>query len=65
VKNFQHIHVWAISTTQNAITANLIVSKELSNIEIVALKNKVKHQLEHLNIHHATIETDFECKEKC
>jgi cobalt-zinc-cadmium efflux system protein len=65
VKNFQHIHVWAISTTQNAITANLIVSKDLSNIEIVALKNKVKHQLQHLNIHHATIETDFECTEKC
>jgi cobalt-zinc-cadmium efflux system protein len=65
VKDLQHIHVWAISTTQNAITANLIVSKELSNEEVIILKNKVKHELLHLNIHHITIETNFEDVEKC
>lgn len=65
VKDFQHIHVWAISTTQNAMTANLIVSKELSNEEVIILKNKIKHELLHHNIHHATIETDFEDVAKC
>ncbi len=60
VKDFHHLHVWAISTTQNAMTGHLVVSNELSNEQVSKLKHAVKHELEHLNIKHATLETETE-----
>jgi cobalt-zinc-cadmium efflux system protein len=64
VKDFHHIHIWAISTTQNALTGHLVVSETLTNIEIAKIKDELKHQLEHLNIQHITLETEFD-NEKC
>ncbi len=64
VKGFHHLHIWAISTTQNAMTGHLIVANNSSNEETIKLKDKVKHTLEHLNIQHATIETEIETCEK-
>ena len=65
VKDFHHLHIWAISTTQNAMTGHLIVSNELSNTQISKLKHTIKHELEHLNIHHSTLETETEiCAEE-
>jgi cobalt-zinc-cadmium efflux system protein len=65
VKDFHHLHVWAMSTTQNAMTGHVVVSNELSNVQVSQLKHKIKHQLEHLNIQHATLETETEtCSEK-
>ena len=58
VVDFHHLHVWAISTTQNALTAHLVVSEQLSNAEVAKLKQHIKHELEHLNIQHATLETE-------
>ncbi len=60
VKDLKHIHIWAISTTQNAMTGHLVVLDTLSNIEVAALKHNIKHQLEHMNIQHATLETDID-----
>ena len=60
-----HIHIWAMSTTKNAMTAHLILENNLDEKQIVNIKHKLKHQLEHLNIHHITLETESEdCKEK-
>ena len=60
VKDFHHLHVWAISTTQNAMTGHVVVSTELSNEQVSQLKHTIKHELEHLNIQHATLETETE-----
>jgi cobalt-zinc-cadmium efflux system protein len=60
VKDLHHIHIWAISTTQNALTGHLVIDNSLTNEEIYKLKETIKHELEHLNIHHTTIETEFE-----
>lgn len=57
-----HIHIWAISTTKNALTAHVVVNAESSLAEIEKLKNKLKHDLEHLNIHHVTLEVEPEKK---
>lgn len=60
VAQFTHIHVWAISTTKNALTAELFV-KDLSHInDIEQLKNTVKHELAHHNIQHSTIEVSLD-----
>ncbi len=70
VKGFHHLHIWAISTTQTALTAHLVVENNMNMQQIEKVKNKIKHELEHFNIHHCTIETEIEtcndelCKEK-
>lgn len=58
VAGVHHIHVWAMSTTETALTAHLHLIPDLSAAQIAALKHEVRHQLEHLGIQHATLETD-------
>ena len=67
VNAIEHIHVWAMSTTKNAMTAHLIIDENLNEKEIADIKHKVKHELEHLNIQHATLETESKISdhEKC
>jgi cobalt-zinc-cadmium efflux system protein len=60
VKDIHHIHIWAISTTQNAMTAHLVVGESLTNLEVAKIKDNLKHRLEHLNIQHTTLETELE-----
>jgi cobalt-zinc-cadmium efflux system protein len=65
VKDFHHLHIWAISTTQNAMTGHLVVSNDFTATEVSQLKRTIKHKLEHLNIQHATLETETEiCADK-
>jgi cobalt-zinc-cadmium efflux system protein len=59
VENFHHLHIWAISTTPNAMTVHLVVSETLSSLELLKIKENLRHKLEHLNIHHSTLETEF------
>ena len=60
VKDFHHIHIWALSTTENALTAHLVVSKDTDLNSLETLKHQIKHELVHLNIQHATLETEME-----
>ena len=60
VKNFHHLHIWAISTTQNALTGHLVVANDFTMAQVIKLKHRIKHELEHLNIHHSTLETETE-----
>ena len=65
VKEIHHIHVWAMSTTKNAMTAHLILDENLNQKQIAEIKHTLKHELEHLNIQHVTLETEsVNCKEK-
>ncbi len=67
VKNIHHIHIWAISTTENALTAHLVVEKNISIEAEQKIKHQLRHELEHMNIHHITLETEWEneeCAEK-
>jgi len=60
VKDFHHIHVWAISTTENALTAHLVVDRSSSMDSLEQLKHTIKHELLHQNIQHATLEIEME-----
>ena len=59
-RTVHHIHVWAISTTENALTAHVVVTD-------LAAQERIKHDLKHLlcelGISHATLE--FETPEEC
>jgi cobalt-zinc-cadmium efflux system protein len=58
VKDIHHVHIWAIGTTVNALTAHIVLDDTVTSETEVAIKHKIRHQLEHLNIHHATLETE-------
>ena len=62
IENMHHIHIWALSTTTNALTAHILVNKNFTMKEIDTLKVKIKHELEHLNIQHSTLEFEQNMK---
>ncbi|NOT74462.1 MAG: cation transporter [Cyclobacteriaceae bacterium] len=64
VVDIHHIHVWAISSTENAMTAHLVLRSDINHEDEVKLKKNLKHELEHKNIRHITLETELE-NEKC
>lgn len=57
VKRIHHIHVWAMSTTKTAMTAYLQLGEGISESGVEELKEQLRHELAHLNIHHVTLET--------
>ncbi|HEU4633954.1 MAG TPA: cation diffusion facilitator family transporter [Flavisolibacter sp.] len=56
VKKVEHVHVWPLSTTENALTAQVTLDPGLSFEEKLAVIQKIKHELLHHSIHHSTIE---------
>src|SRR5450432_3406483 len=64
VMDFHHVHIWAISTTENALTAHLVLPLSTSIEEEKKIKNQLKHDLLHKNIQHITLETERE-NEQC
>jgi cobalt-zinc-cadmium efflux system protein len=67
IKDIHHIHVWALSTNENALTAHLVLQESVTEDEVSKIKNSFRHELEHLGIQHATLETEVgTCREdKC
>ena len=60
VENMHHVHIWAISTNENAMTAHLVVSSSLKKEEVNSIRLDVKRQLKQLNIEHCTLEIESE-----
>jgi cobalt-zinc-cadmium efflux system protein len=64
VKDVHHMHVWALSTTENALTAHIVIDPDyLSAFD--GIKNDLRHRLQHLDISHSTFEPEFsdeDCK---
>jgi cobalt-zinc-cadmium efflux system protein len=60
VKNVHHVHVWAMSTTENAMTVHAVVDSDLQNEDVAHIKNAIRHEMTHFNIQHTTVETEFE-----
>ncbi len=58
VMGLHHIHVWAISTSENAMTAHLVLDDNLTCEQVHEIKLDLKHQFQHLNIEHVTLETE-------
>lgn len=61
VLDIHHIHVWAISTTENALTAHITVAEQSTMQQVQAIKEELRHTLIHQNIHHVTLETETKC----
>jgi len=64
VVDVHHMHVWALSTTENALTAHLVVDPEYIGT-FDGIKKDLRHRMEHLDISHSTFEPEFsmeDCK---
>lgn len=55
VEEAHHIHIWAISTTDTALTAHLVMNS-LSEME--PIKEEIKRELARIGISHATLEIE-------
>ena len=67
IKDIHHVHVWAISTTENAMTAHVVLNEETNNEQEQSIKNILRHEMEHQQITHLTIETERnndDCEER-
>ena len=60
VAGLHHVHIWALSSTENAMTAHLVLRKGVVHEQEVAIKEKFRHELLHQNIQHITLETELE-----
>ncbi len=62
VLDVHHIHVWALSTTDNALTAHLVIDPNAATT-FDSIKHDLRHRLEHLSISHSTFEPEFSDEE--
>ncbi|MEO8885247.1 MAG: cation diffusion facilitator family transporter [Mucilaginibacter sp.] len=53
-----HVHVWALSTTENALTAHLVLDAESLPV-FDKIKQDLRHRLQHMDINHSTFEPEF------
>lgn len=53
VRDLHHVHIWALSTTDNALTAHVVVDRLEDMHEV---KRQVKDELRELGITHSTLE---------
>lgn len=67
IEEIHHIHLWGMSTTENALTAHIVVDAGTSLQQVEKIKHDFRHALEHLNIQHTTLEvesSDMNCEAK-
>lgn len=58
-----HIHIWSLDSYSNYATMHIVTNKDTKEIKL-----KVKHRLEHLSIHHTTLELEEQdelCQDIC
>ncbi len=55
VQNVHHVHIWAISTTETALTAHIVIPEATMLDEVT---DRVKELLDTLGIHHSTLELE-------
>ena len=60
IKEVHHVHIWPLSSIENALTAHLVLEETVPAEQEVHLKHELRHLLEHQNIRHVTFETERE-----
>ena len=58
VKEVHHVHIWPLSSNENAMTAHLVLEESVQGEQEAAIKHELRHLLEHQNIKHVTLETE-------
>lgn len=58
--NVHDLHAWTMDGRYNVMTIHIVLEQAISMEETDKLKKEVRHQLEHLNVQHLTVETELE-----
>lgn len=58
IQNIHHLHIWALSSSENALTAHIKLKTGVSFEEHMQIKKDIKHHLFHENIQHVTLELE-------
>ncbi len=61
ILDLHHIHVWPISSSENAMTAHVLFKESISSDLAESIKELIKKNLHTINIHHATLEMEYQC----
>ena len=67
VEALHHLHIWAISTRQNALTAHIVISTHCNMNQLAIIRHSIKQGLKDKGIHHATLEFETaaeNCRDK-
>ena len=62
VKDIHHVHIWALSTTENALTAHVKIDE---GSEASIIKHQIKELLSNENITHSTVELEMATESCC
>lgn len=60
VLDIHHVHIWALSSMENAMTAHLVLREHIGTEQVKGIKSNLKHMLHHHHIQHITLETESE-----
>lgn len=58
VEELHHVHIWAIGSSTNAMTAHLVLEDDITTEAEQEIKESLRHSLLHKNIQHITLETE-------
>ncbi len=66
IDQFKHVHIWALSSTENALTVHIKLKKD-NKIDSFKAKQVIRNELKQYNIQHITIELekDFSQDNEC
>lgn len=60
VSDFHDLHIWSLDGEFNVLSVHLVVESSFPLSELSQLKSELREELEHHNVHHATLEIDLE-----
>jgi len=60
VQSTHHTHVWSLDGEQHVISTHVVVDEATSPEEALQTKRTVKGLLNQLNVHHITVEIEYE-----
>ncbi|MBW8050409.1 MAG: cation transporter [Cytophagales bacterium] len=64
VQSVHHTQTWSLDGEQHVLTTHVVIKENISQKDIIMIKEKVKSLVSHLNIQHVTLEVEYE-NEKC
>ena len=67
IQEVHHLHIWALSSTENALTVHIIPKENVKLEDTLTIKKDIKEGLAHQNIQHITIEFEKksdDCQDK-
>lgn len=64
IDKVHYIHIWSMDGINNYMTAHIHLNKNLSEEEIIKIKNDIKNKLKEYNISQITLEVEY-FNEKC